>query len=238
MKFLDLTLPTPEENLACDEVLLDLLEEGAGEETLRLWESPLHFVVLGISGRAQEEVDLGACRRLEIPVLRRVSGGGTVLQGPGCLNYSLCLKIKPGPLKNLRETTAWIMERHKKAVAEVLGKAVQVQGTSDLTLGPLKFSGNAQRRKRISLLFHGTFLHRFDTGLTEKILQMPKKRPPYRKDRSHQDFMMNLNIDPRKIRKVLRDTWNAWETSGHIPLERIQELSREKYSDKAWTHKF
>jgi len=238
MKFLDLTLPTPEENLACDEVLLDLLEEGGSEEILRLWESPLHFAVLGISGRIKEEVDLSACQRLEIPVLRRVSGGGTVLQGPGCLNYSLCLKIKPGPLKNLKETTAWIMEKHRKALEGVLGKAVQVQGTSDLTLGPLKFSGNAQRRKSISLLFHGTFLHHFDTSLAEKALSLPKKRPAYRQDRPHREFMVNLDIEPAEIRTSLQSTWNAWETSRNIPLERIKELSRGKYSDKAWNHKF
>ena len=37
MKQLDLTLPSPAENLACDEALLDWCEENGGEEILRFW---------------------------------------------------------------------------------------------------------------------------------------------------------------------------------------------------------
>ena len=46
MKLCDLTLGTPEENLACDEVLLDLCEAGDSDEILRLWALPQYFVVL------------------------------------------------------------------------------------------------------------------------------------------------------------------------------------------------
>ena len=93
MKCLDLTLRTPAENLACDEGLLDFCEGGCGHEILRFWEPQTHFVVLGHANRVATEVDREACERLGIPVLRRCSGGGTVLQGPGCLNYSLILKF-------------------------------------------------------------------------------------------------------------------------------------------------
>jgi len=37
MNYLDLTLPSPEENLACDEALLELCDEGLGDEVLRVW---------------------------------------------------------------------------------------------------------------------------------------------------------------------------------------------------------
>src|SRR5688572_23295776 len=102
LRLLDLTLPTPEENLALDEALLLALEQdlagGAGPppplETLRFWESPVPFVVLGVSGRLREEVDREACARAGVPVLRRASGGGTVIQGPGCLNFSLALSLE------------------------------------------------------------------------------------------------------------------------------------------------
>jgi len=38
VQFLDLTLPTPEENLALDEALLTLAEQTDGSEVLRIWE--------------------------------------------------------------------------------------------------------------------------------------------------------------------------------------------------------
>ena len=61
MKYLDLTLPTPEENLACDEALLELCEEGGGDQILRFWESPTYFVALGYANKAESEVNLAAC---------------------------------------------------------------------------------------------------------------------------------------------------------------------------------
>jgi lipoate-protein ligase A len=92
MHLLDLTLPLPEENVALDEALLDACE--VGEITgavLRLWEPDNYFVVLGRSSTANHEVNLAACRAQHVPVLRRVSGGGTVLAGPGCLMYAIVL---------------------------------------------------------------------------------------------------------------------------------------------------
>src|SRR5579872_7437387 len=90
MRYLGLTLPTPEENLAFDEALL-LAAEAGGGEVLRVWEWPRPAVVLGSGGRLAEEVDRAACRADGVPVLRRSSGGGTVLLGGGCLLFTLVL---------------------------------------------------------------------------------------------------------------------------------------------------
>jgi lipoate-protein ligase A len=106
MKCLDLTLPTPAENLACDEALLDWCEEDGGGEILRFWEPTDCFIVVGYANRVGAEVDLAACAANGIPVLRRCSGGGTVLQGPGCLNYSLVLRFGEHPTSNLQPPTS------------------------------------------------------------------------------------------------------------------------------------
>ena len=120
MHLLDSTFPLPEENLACDEALLDAAEEDGAAEILRFWEPAKPFVVLGYSNKISTEVDTAACDSLRIPVFRRPSGGGTVLQGPGCLNYSLILEIKPGPLSTLTATNHFIMERNRDAVQRAL----------------------------------------------------------------------------------------------------------------------
>ena len=92
MHFLDLTLPTPEENLACDEALLLQCEQEGGPEVLRVWEPASPFVVVGYGNRVRENVHIAICSALGIPVLRRCTGGGTVVQAPGCLNYALVLR--------------------------------------------------------------------------------------------------------------------------------------------------
>ena len=149
MKLCDLTLRTPEENLACDEALLDLCEAGDSDELLRLWALPQYFVVLGYANKATTEVNLPFCQKLTIPVLRRCTGGGTVLQGPGVLNYSLVLRINDsGPFHSIPATNQFILERHRDALAALVLAPVEWRGQTDLAIGGLKFAGNAQRRRR------------------------------------------------------------------------------------------
>ena len=239
MKYLDRTLDTAQENLACDEALLDECEDGGGDELLRFWEARNHFVVLGYSNKARTEADLGACREMGVPVLRRCSGGGTVLQGPGCLNYALVLRIREGSgTGNITEANAFIMNRNRKALGAVVGGGVLIQGHTDLTMQGLKFSGNSQRRRRKFLLFHGTFLLGLDFALVEQALRIPSKQPLYRRNRSHREFLTNLSVEAPAVKEAMRQAWGATETLEAIPEKRIERLVREKYGTEAWNLKF
>ena len=241
MKTLDLTLPTPEEYLACDESLLDHCEEGFPHEVLRFWEPSRHFVVLGYSNKMRSEINELSSGAGQIPVLRRASGGGTVLQGPGCLNYSVILKIPAeGPLSGLTGTNCEVMRRNRAALAPLLGPAVEVCGTSDLVIGGRKFSGNAQRRKRAFLLFHGTFLLDFDIDRVQKVLAMPSRQPEYRNLRTHTDFLTNIRLSPASVKEALVRAWGASEpmSAEEVPHTRIATLVQERYSQKSWNFKF
>lgn len=237
MKFLDLTLSTPGENLALDEALLDGCNEFEAEEYndgpfLRFWESPDTFVVLGRSGQFAQEVCPASCKDLKIPVLRRCSGGGTVVQGPGCLNYSLSLKItEHAGLSDISKTNNFILNHHKDAIQSLTSEKICFHEITDLAIGNLKFSGNAQRRKRRAVLFHGTFLYNFDIDLVEKLLPLPKRQPTYRNDRPHAAFMTNLKFSPDQIKQCLKDIWNAQEPLKKIPHERISRLLK-KYQEE------
>ncbi len=215
MRYLDRTYPDPARNLACDEALLDLGEEGClTGGVLRFWEPDRPFVVLGFSKKADEETRVEGCRRLGIPVLRRSSGGGTVLQGPGCLNYALVLPIEGIAAKGVRSTNTFVMERNRAALETILGRPVTVRGHTDLCLGERKFSGNAQRRKRRFFLFHGTFLLGLDLDLVERTLTLPAIRPDYRMDRPHADFLMNLAVKAEEVKTALARAWEAGERFG------------------------
>jgi len=240
MLFLDLTFDSPTENLAADETLLDLCEDGATDEILRFWEPKTHFVVLGYGNRAATEANLEACRKAQVPVLRRASGGGTVLQGPGCLNYALVLKIPPsGPLASLTDTNCHILQRHRQALVPILGKDLRVQGVSDLTRGDLKFSGNAQRRKRRCLLFHGTFLLHMDLSLVEKLLPMPSRRPDYRADRPHGAFLTNVNVPAGPIKEALKGAWGADAPfRGSLADSAALRGLADTYASDGWNRKF
>ena len=239
MKYLDTKLLTPEANLACDEALLDFCEEGYPHEIIRFWEPAKTFVVLGYSNKISDEVNLFCCQKNQIPVFRRVSGGGAVLQGPGCLNYSLILKIsRSRKLESITQTNRYVLQKNKTALEKILGKPVQIQGHTDLTLRNQKFSGNAQRRKRNFLLFHGTFLIELDITLMGKLLPLPSKRPAYRQNRSNKDFLTHLQLSRLRIKKALRQAWGAQTRMEEIPEEKIKKLTEEKYSKAEWNFKF
>ena len=234
MKYCDFTAATPAENLAYDEALLDRCEAGVEEAVLRVWEPARPFVVLGYGNRMEEEVRVAACRRLRIPILRRASGGGAVLQGPGCLNYAVVIRhAGRGQFSTLRGAMCHVLERHQKMLQPLVSHRIEIAGTSDLTIGGRKFSGNAQRRKRHAALVHGTFLLSFDLPLIERVLSIPARQPAYRARRPHTEFLMNLHLPATRLTARLREAWQATAVVDPLPEAAIASLTR-RYADAAW----
>ena len=239
MKFLNLSLPTPAEYLAADEALLDQCEAGHGGETLLFWEPRQTFVVVGYANKIASEVNAAACQRRGIPIFRRCSGGGTVVQMPGGLNYSLILPItEDGPTRNITSANHFIMERNRRALADATDRPVVVRGHTDLAIGDQKFAGNSQRRRRNHLLFHGTILLECDLNLISELLPMPSLEPDYRGNRSHLEFVMNLQVPAETVKAALQAEWAATEPLANPPLAALAALARERYSTEAWNFKF
>ena len=238
MKYLELTLVDPAHNLACDEALLDwFVAEGVDDGLLRLWQPASYFVVLGHSNRLRAEVNVQECAAAGVPILRRISGGGAVLQGPGCLNYSLILDVKTHDVKNIQAGFRYVLERHRRLLRELILGDVQIDGISDLTVAGRKISGNAQYRKTRHVLVHGTFLSAMDLSMIDRCLLLPKKQPAYRDNRPHLEFVANLNLENARICSALRQSWSATESLSP-PLERVGQLVDSRYGRPDWSAKF
>lgn len=234
IKFTNTSLTTLAENLALDEALL-LDAEAGGPEVLRVWHWPTSAVVLGAGGRIADDVDEPACVADGVPIIRRSSGGGTVLLGAGCMLYSLVLRFDRHPaLSDLNASYRFILGQIAQALAPLVSP-VAIEGTSDLTHAGRKFSGNSQQRKRTHLLHHGTILLDFDVNAIARYLKMPLRQPEYRRHRSHADFLTNVPILANVVQEVLRRAWVADETMIDMPIEFIKRLVVEKYSRQEWT---
>ena len=239
MKYLDLTFAEAPANLACDEALLNYCESKDAGEVLRVWEPADYFVVVGYSNKAAVEVDLAACAAHDIPVYRRFSGGGAVLQGPGCLNYSLVIKNEPMRSSvNIAESFKTVLKPHQELFTELLSEPVQIGGISDRAIGDKKFSGNSQHRKSHYTLFHGTLLLKLDLSMIQATLRMPSKEPGYRQHRPHTEFLRNLAIDADRVRLGLKRKWNVEEPFICLPSEEIEQAVRERYTQQPWNFKF
>jgi lipoate-protein ligase A len=268
MRRSELTLPTPAENLALDEALLDWAEEENSEwEFLRIWESPQPVVVVGRSTRVAQEVDVDACSDRGIPILRRSSGGAAIVAGPGCLMYAVVLSYRLRPeLKDIRRAHGFVLGRLADALSQ-RGLAVAHAGTSDLVLSegarshpegtrrgasksdpnlaprssllaPRKFSGNSLRAKRTHLVYHGTLLYDFDLALIESCLRMPARMPNYRAVRAHRDFVTNLPMDRQSLVEAVDAAWPTESAVIDWPAERVAKLVEERFSSVSWNFEF
>lgn len=199
----DISFPSIEENIAYDQVLLESAEAGSSDEVLRFWEAKKFFIVLGRISKLEEDVKIEEVKKDGVEIIRRISGGGTVLQGPGCLNYSLILSYeRNSSLKDIRKSYKFILNKICNSLKNLNIKP-KFEPISDMVLDGRKFSGNAQVRKRRYMLHHGTILHNFSIGMVEKYLKMPKDEPPYRHGRSHSDFLTNINADSCDIKQTI-----------------------------------
>lgn len=228
----------PAELLAWDDAFLEETE-ATGRQFLWFWESPVPFVVVGYGQNIPDTVHVEACRHANVPILRRRSGGGTVLQGPGCLCYGITLDPGSAPaLKSIDSTNRWILESQISALQPLMETRISVEGHTDLALtlpvGKMKFSGNAQRRTRGAILFHGTLLHGLDFQRMADFLKRPVDRPAYRDSRDHTEFLTRIPIPPDRIRRAIQKAWGAIHFDRPPPHARHRRAMALRYGHAAW----
>jgi lipoate-protein ligase A len=196
-----------EKQLGLDWMMFQSVELAATPPVWRSWRTDNPVVIVGRHGRVAEDVQVERCSADEVPVLRRVSGGGAVVLGPGCLNYAVVVPLESDPaLAQIAVSFRLILT----AIVEALSvPGLSIEGGTDLALNGRKVSGNAQRRGRRALLHHGTLLYDFDPGLAVRYLKEPARRPAYRHDRPHGEFIGNLPLTAETIEARLESAWKV-----------------------------
>jgi lipoate-protein ligase A len=235
-------LDSVEENLALDEALLEAAHEGrlAGG-VVRTWMATAPTVVLGSSSRIAAEVDSDACAAEGVRLVRRPSGGLTVVLGPGCLMWSVITPYPEGS-PGLEAIHAAMLEPLAAALRSA-GRDVHRRGTSDLAVVDAaverKVSGNALRVKRHGVLYHGTLLDAFDLALVGRVLRHPPQEPAYRAGRSHAGFIANLGLGRRRLEAAVREAFRATAAAsgGDAFLDRVRQLVGERYRSGDWTNR-
>lgn len=143
---------------------------------------------MGISGQPESLLNLNSVQKENIPVIKRFSGGGTVIVDENTLFITFImakdhLDVHPFPEPILRWSAdlyadAWkIPHFHLRE--------------NDFCIGEKKCGGNAQYIKKDRWLHHTSFLWDYSEKNMENLL-LPAKRPKYRQDRSHKDFLTRL----------------------------------------------
>jgi lipoate-protein ligase A len=145
----------PEINLATEEFLL----KHSGENIVFLYRNK-KCVVVGKHQNAMAEINYRFVKENNIPVIRRISGGGTVYHDEGNLNFTFLQNGEEGNLVNFKAFISPVA-----AFLKELGAPAVIGPRNDILLDGLKVSGNAEHIYRKRTLHHGTLL--FSSTLTD-----------------------------------------------------------------------
>ncbi|MDR2629959.1 MAG: lipoate--protein ligase family protein [Spirochaetaceae bacterium] len=162
-------------NMGLDEALLEAVSRGISPPVLRLygWNPPA--VSVGYFQGLKEEIDLDACKRYGVDVVRRISGGGAVFHQAE-LTYSIVMPLTHplagSTIHGSYETLCAGIIRG----LDLLGVPSRFVPINDIIAGGRKISGNAQTRRMGCLLQHGTVLLENDVALMFELLRVPSEK--------------------------------------------------------------
>ena len=160
MLWLDSGSHDPFYNLALEEHLFQTVRE---DEVFFLWRNT-PCVVVGSFQSICREVRAAELYHLGIPVLRRMSGGGTVYHDLGNVNYTIIKDAPPGGEVCYGDFLDPVV-----AALNSLQIPAQRGRTCDITLAGRKISGSAQRFSSGRVLHHGTLLFQADLERVDRL---------------------------------------------------------------------
>ncbi len=152
-------------NLATEEYLLKHFQK----EITMLWRSE-PSVIIGKHQNTLAEINTSFVRKYNIPVIRRLSGGGTVFHDPGNLNFTFIRNVQGEKVVNFRLHTTPVIQ-----YLQTLGIDARFEGKNDLRVNGLKISGNAEHIHKKRLLHHGTLLFNSDLAYLNKSIDAREK---------------------------------------------------------------
>ncbi len=198
-------------------------------------------VIVGKHQNVFREVNLAWTNHKGIPVVRRLTGGGTVYHDRGNLNFSFILSGEKGKLvdfaKYIRPVTEFLRS---------LGVPAETDERNNILIGGKKISGNAEHIFKTRVLHHGTLL--FDTDLEdlEKALYLPAGEVSDRAIPSRRSRVTNIRdylekkMQMDEFRKKLTDFFKHYYSSCNDlrftagEIAEIEKLAEEKYSSWEW----
>lgn len=219
-------------NLATEEYLMEhMTDQGP---VLFLWRSEC-AVVIGKNQNPWSECRLELMQDEDVPLARRISGGGTVYHDAGNLNY--CVIVDRLQYK---EEMAYQMVFQ---ALETFGISAQKTGKSNLSVDGRKFSGNAFSFRKGRAMHHGTLLLHTDLERLNRYLGSTFDNIDTHAIASVPVEVMNLNLDVAELSEALKNSFQSWygsgqETAGyqHETDESVLELLVEQQASDAWKY--
>jgi lipoate-protein ligase A len=210
-------------NIAAEEYVLKNFDE----DVLMLWESR-DSVVLGKHQNAFAEVNYPYLIEQQIPLVRRISGGGTVFHGKGNLNITVLKNsTSPNSQVDFHAFTKPLM-----GFLEKLGLKPEFEGKNNITLNGLKISGNSAHVFKNKSLHHGTIL--FDADIN-KIQNIINRYQTKFEDKAVKSVVANItNVKPFLDENIKFEVFKAKLNKylhNYYKINKVHHLSKYEKSE-------
>jgi len=245
MRFIPLIVAKPEVQMAIDEAIMIARIEGKAPDTVRLYAFSPSSVTIGRFQSVRHDVNLDEAKRLRIPVVRRITGGGSVFHDEfGEITYSVIVGENLHPALRNVETSYRYLAGPLVDALESLGLNAGFSGLNDIVANGKKISGSAQTRRKGVILQHGTFMYSTRLEILGKVLRVSRVKLADKGVSSIWERVTTLEREGIKLNRweayeLLREHFfSAFELEeGELTdyeLELAEELIEKRYGNRKW----
>lgn len=246
-RFLDLGIIDPPTSGAVGEVILLARSKKAVPDTLFLYQRDPPACSIGYFQAVENVVDVEECKRLNVDICRRITGGGAIYSDMENLTYNIVVsednkKIPQDILKSYEVLCRGVVESLK-----MLGLDASFKPVNDILVDGRKISGSSQTRRKNVVLHHGTLLVKTDIKTMSKVLRVSKEKMSDKTAKSIEERVINLEAALKKkpdiemIKNLLKRGFEKALDIELIPGELsdyekqlTDKFKREKYSTREW----
>ena len=189
-----------------------LIDPDAMQPDSLVWVPEQTVIVLGQSNDADGAVWTEMAYADGIPVIKRPSGGQTVILTPNTVVISV--RLISERLENPRVYFSQVNDIIIKTLRDMEVKNLGQQGISDVTIGEKKILGSSIYRKKNLVFYHAVLNVAESPDFIGKYLKHPSKEPEYRAGRRHEDFVTSIResgygFTPEEIKEALEQAFTA-----------------------------
>jgi lipoate-protein ligase A len=246
-RLVDSGLVLPAESAALDEAILEAHIAGEVPSTLHFYVRAQPTISVGYFQKVSESIDAAEAERRGVAIVRRKSGGSSIYTDPGQLIYGLI--VHEGELPASRSDSFRAVCSALAAAISAFGVDARYRPMNDIEVGGRKVSGNAQLRRKGSVLQHGTLIVDTDLEAMDAVLRIDRsKRSSVSRPSERVARLSSLLAKVPSIEEVKQSVTMEFSRSFEVEFERgtltesesatVRRLVGEYYSRKEWNLKF
>jgi len=228
-RFVELETYDAAMNMAIDHAIYESVAIGREKPTVRLYKWKNNSVSIG-AFQNLHNIDLEACRKHKVDVVRRMTGGRAVFHDKSDFTYSVIAHIRHFRYRvdvAYREICDSLINTLKE-----LGINSKLENKNDIIVNGKKISGNAARALHDGIyLQHGTLIYGIDYSIMPEVMKVPE------------DIIRMKVTSISKLKKASQEKVHAALKSNFLfgkdyateklsesEIERAQELVKNIYS--------